>query len=77
MDKAYIVIVNSSITYWDYSDSIPLSLFDYYKDAKFFNTESEALYYLNREVGYDRIFKLGINSINYLDGIIGKTIAKS
>ena len=66
MNKVYIVIVNSSITYWDYSDSIPLSLFDYYKDAKFFNTESEALYYLNREVGYDRIFKLGLTSTSYL-----------
>lgn len=66
MNKVYIVIVNSSITYWDYSDSIPLSLFDYYKDAKFFNTEAEALYYLNREVSYDRIFKLGLTSTSYL-----------
>ena len=66
MNKVYIVIVNSSITSWDYSDSIPLSLFDYYKDAKFFNTEAEALYYLNREVSYDRIFKLGLTSTSYL-----------
>lgn len=66
MNKVYIVIVNNSIIYWDYSDSIPLSLSDYYKDAKFFNTEAEALYYLNREVSYDRIFKLGIDSITYL-----------
>lgn len=66
MNKVYIVIVNSSITYWDYSDSIPLSLSDYYKDAKFFNTEAEALYYLNREVSYDRIFKLGLTSTSYL-----------
>jgi len=66
MDKAYVVIVNKHIIYWNYSDSIPLKLFDYFKDAKFFNTETEALYCLNREVSYDRIFKLGIDSINYL-----------
>ena len=66
MNKKYIVIVNKSVIYWDYSSSIPICLLDFYNYIKFFNTEFGASLYLNKNVSYDRIFKLGLTSTSYL-----------